>query len=74
MAQTLVIDIQPRAQSALAASPIYDLRNLAVKQQEDTLLISGVVSSFYHKQLAQEVIWVACDGCDFELINLIQVL
>ncbi len=71
MPVTLVEDLQPRAQAALANSPFYELRNLCVEQHLDALLISGCVSSYYHKQLAQEVIRSVC--VDTEVINLIRV-
>jgi len=64
-------DIQPRAQAALAASPIHDLRSLRVDKQEGALRIMGTVSSFYHKQLAQEVVRSVCHGT--EVVNSIQV-
>jgi osmotically-inducible protein OsmY len=66
-------DIQPRAQTALANCPIYELRDLHVEQQNGALLISGVVSSFYHKQLAQEVVRSVCKDPEVELVNLIRV-
>ena len=50
------VDVEDRAQTALADSPIYALRELQVECEGDSLLISGRVSSFYHKQLAQEVV------------------
>jgi hypothetical protein len=68
--------VQPRAQQALASSPIYELRDLQVEQHQGNLLISGVVSSFYYKQLAQEVVRAVCKECadlDVELVNSIQV-
>jgi hypothetical protein len=65
--------VQPRAQSALAGSPIYELRDLRVEQQGEALLICGVVSSFYHKQLAQEVVRAVCQDVEVELVNSIQV-
>ena len=71
MAVGLIEDIQPRAQAALAASPVYELRELQVQPRETALLISGTVSSFYHKQLAQEVVRAVCKG--IEVINSIQV-
>jgi hypothetical protein len=49
-------EVWPRAQSALAASPVFDLRDVQVEQHETGLVLSGHVSSFYHKQLAQEVV------------------
>jgi hypothetical protein len=64
-------DVQARAQQALADSPVYALRELSVEQEGDTLQIRGMVSSFYHKQLAQEVIRHAVEGV--ELINSITV-
>jgi uncharacterized NAD-dependent epimerase/dehydratase family protein len=72
MAEALAKDIQPRAQRALTASPIYALRELRVEQTGDILLISGLVSSFYHKQLAQEVVRAVAEG--IEVVNSIHVL
>lgn len=45
-----------KAQTALDASPIYELRALHIEQTADGLVISGRVSCFYHKQLAQETV------------------
>ena len=64
-------DVQARAQQVLAASPVYALRELDVEQDGDTLQIRGTVSSFYHKQLAQEVIRRAVEGV--EVVNSICV-
>ena len=64
--------VQPRAQTALANSPIHELRELRVEQQDGVLLICGVVSSFYHKQLAQEVVRAVCREID--LVNSVRVL
>ncbi|KKK98209.1 hypothetical protein LCGC14_2645030 [marine sediment metagenome] len=71
MTTSSINDVQPRAQSALDSSPIYDLHDLHVDRQGKTLLISGSVSSFYHKQLAQEAVRSVCDG--IEVINSIRV-
>ncbi len=71
MTTTSIGNVQPRAQTALANSPIYDLRSLQVDHRGDTLLISGSVSSFYHKQLAQEVVRSVCKG--IEVVNSIRV-
>lgn len=49
-------ELSERAQSALRNSPLYDLRDLIVEVVEDRLLIRGSVSSYYHKQLAQELL------------------
>ena len=64
-------DVQARAQQALADSPVFALRELQVEHQGEVLLISGLVSSFYHKQLAQEVIRHAVEGV--EVVNSIRV-
>ncbi len=52
-------------------SPFYALRELQVQREGDALLISGRVSSFYHKQLAQEVVRHAAEGV--EVVNSIEV-
>jgi hypothetical protein len=64
-------DVQQRAQKALAASPVFALRELQVDRDGEALLIRGLVTSFYHKQLAQEVVRHAAEGV--EVINSIQV-
>ena len=71
MAATTAESVQPRAQAALSNSPFYELRELRVEQRNDALLISGCVSSFYHKQLAQEVVRSVCAG--IEVVNSIRV-
>jgi osmotically-inducible protein OsmY len=64
-------DLRIRAQDALVNSPVYELREIHVEHRDGSLYISGKVSSFYHKQLAQEVVRAVCTG--IELINAIQV-
>jgi hypothetical protein len=64
-------DVQARAQQALSSSPVYALRELQVEQDGDTILLRGSVTSFYHKQLAQEVIRHAVEGV--EVVNSIRV-
>lgn len=71
MATVSISDIHLRAQAALANSPFYELRDLQVQESEQSLLVSGAVSSFYHKQLAQEVVRSVCKG--IEIINAIRV-
>ena len=65
--------LQPRAQTALRRSPVCELRDLRVEKRDGALVISGVVSSFYHKQLAQELVRAICKDCEVELVNLIRV-
>ena len=71
MTATAMEDLQPRAQAALVNSPFYELRRIAGPERGRTLLISGCVTSFYHKQLAQEVVRSVCS--DTEVINTIRV-
>ena len=76
MPEASIHDVRPRAQTALASSPIFELRDLRVDQENAALLISGSVSSFYHKQLAQEVVRAVCRECknfEIEVINSIRV-
>jgi len=64
-------EVQPRAQLALRTSPFYELRELQVEPARDSLLISGSVSSFYYKQLAQEVVRSVC--AEIDVVNSIRV-
>jgi osmotically-inducible protein OsmY len=64
-------DVENRAKSALASSPIYILRELHVEIFDDCLLLSGRVDSFYHKQLAQEVVRAVAGG--MKVINDVDV-
>ncbi len=73
MADATVASLHCRAQTALSTSPIYELRDLRVEQHNGSLLISGSVSSFYHKQLAQEVVRAVCSHAHVEVMNQIEV-
>ncbi len=70
-------DVQVHAQQALSDSPIHALRFLRVAHENETLRISGTLSSFYHKQLAQEVVKHAVQACEgagpVEVVNAIHV-
>lgn len=48
--------IQADVKSAMQQSPVAGLRDLQVEQKGESILISGRVSSYYQKQLAQEVV------------------
>jgi hypothetical protein len=61
-----------RAKSALAQSRIYDLRRLVVIQDDGAIVLRGRVSSFYHKQLAQEIVRSAAEGV--EVVNALRVV
>lgn len=59
------------AQQALATNGVYALRDLTVEPYDNGLLISGAVSSFYLKQLAQEVVRAVAGTVD--VVNSVRV-
>lgn len=71
MSDVSVVDVFDRAQKALTSSPISALRGLQVDRVGDALVISGCVSTFYHKQLAQEAVRAVAQGVD--VVNSIEV-
>ncbi|HZL87369.1 MAG TPA: BON domain-containing protein [Pirellulaceae bacterium] len=72
MAETLLADAVEQARSALAQSRIYVLRQLQVFPEGDAIVLQGDVDSFYHKQLAQELVRMAVVRT--EVINDISVV
>jgi len=76
MSHPPVHDVAPHVQTVLCSSPISELRDLRIEQKDGLLLILGAVSSFYHKQLAQEAVRAICQECqrrDLEVVNRICV-
>jgi len=71
MVKALITDVRRRAQSALSESPIYVLRDVQVDRDGEVLVLSGRVDTFYHKQLAQEV--VRGIAKDADVVNTIHV-
>src|SRR5688572_28745370 len=71
MAHSLLTDLALRAKAVLARSRIFDLRALEVDQEEYCVVLRGSVDSYYHKQLAQELLKTSIDGV--EVINEIHV-
>jgi|GEM_PF-775523 len=61
-----------RARAALSSSNIYVLRKLQVERDGEALVMRGRVDSYYHKQLAQELVKAAVDG--MEVVNALQVV
>jgi hypothetical protein len=62
-----------KARAALANSSIYVLRKLQIdRDEDDALVMRGRVDSYYHKQLAQELVKAATDGT--KVINALQVV
>ena len=60
-----------RAQTALRQSKIREIRKLAVEQVGEVIALHGHASSFYFKQLAQEIVRKELEGQ--EVLNHIQV-
>ena len=72
MAETLLTGVLEQARRALARSRIYVLRRLDVSAEGDAIVLQGRVDSYYHKQLAQELVRMAVDGT--EVVNEISVV
>jgi hypothetical protein len=70
--QRALSEVLPLAQTALSESPIFDLRDLTVEEGEEALVLRGRVSSYYHKQMAQEVVR-AVAGREIDVVNSIAV-
>ncbi len=71
MTEITVETVETQARKALYTSGIHDLSKLTIEQQAGQLLISGSVSRFYYKQLAQELVLGSCR--EVGLINSIDV-
>ncbi|MFO0847513.1 MAG: BON domain-containing protein [Gemmataceae bacterium] len=53
---TAVLTAPPTPEAVLSASPMPELRRLAVESTEESVILSGRVSSYYMKQMAQECV------------------
>ena len=60
-----------RARAVLVKSFIHDLRDLQVDECDGCLVLSGSVSQFYYKQVAQELVLRACE--EVAVINSVRV-
>lgn len=61
----------PCPAEVLAASAMPELRRLAVETSDEVVILSGRVSSFYLKQMAQESVKPAVAGR--KLVNRVEV-
>lgn len=52
----LLIDPPARAATLLRDNPVNDLRHLEVLESDDEIIICGIVSTYYLKQMAQEAV------------------
>lgn len=71
MTQSLLTDAATQAKAVLRGSRIFDLRTLHVAQESECVVLRGSVDSFYHKQLAQEMVKTSLEG--MEVVNEIRV-
>lgn len=61
MASTL-LESPARAAALLRDNPVNDLRRLDVIESETEIVITGIVTSYYLKQMAQETVRPALHG------------
>jgi hypothetical protein len=66
------VSVQSPAVLALQQSPIPALRKLKIEETEQGIVITGSVSSYYLKQLAQETIMPVLERR--ELVNRVEVV
>ena len=71
MIHTKPQDVALQARAMLAKSSIRELRQIRVDENDDSLELSGIVRSFYYKQLAQETVRTVAQGR--QLINRVEV-
>ncbi len=64
-------DALKQAKKMLSASPLASVRALEVCREGDGFALRGAVSSYYHKQLAQETVRSATRG--LQVVNRVQV-
>ncbi len=64
-------DLAAKARLALLRSPVFPLRQLEVSQDGNRLVITGKVQTFYHKQIAQEVVRSVAKG--LRVVNSVRV-
>jgi osmotically-inducible protein OsmY len=70
MAQQL-IDVVAHSKEVLRRSALADIRTLEVESDGDRLVLKGIVGSYFHKQLAQELVRNVVG--DHEIANAISV-
>jgi hypothetical protein len=63
--------LQSKAFQALRQSPHPAVRRLAVEETEDAVVLTGRVSSYYLKQIAQETVMPVREGK--KLLNRVRV-
>ncbi|HKI38430.1 MAG TPA: BON domain-containing protein [Gemmataceae bacterium] len=64
--------VESRALAVLRQNPIPALRQLAIEETDEKVVIQGSVTSYYLKQLAQEALMPVLDGR--ALVNRVAVV
>jgi len=67
------IEIEDAARTALATSPYRHIRDLRVQVTDQGIFLDGAVASYYHKQLAQELLRELALSVDLRVVNRIVV-
>ena len=57
-----LLELPARAASLLRECPVNDLRRLEVSETDSEIVVSGIVTSYYLKQMAQETLRPALAG------------
>lgn len=60
MSTSLLASVRP--ETILSSSPMPELRRIVVEEHEDRIILTGRVSSFYLKQMAQESLRAVTSG------------
>ncbi|GAB4138110.1 hypothetical protein JCM17478_33230 [Thermopirellula anaerolimosa] len=71
--QEFAPDTVMRLRRALAESPVYELRDVTASIEDGKVVLCGTVSSFYHKQLAQEAVRAIAGPGAYDIDNRITV-
>ena len=66
-------ELESNARSVLILCPVPELRQLKVEREEISMFRLGSLSTWYHKQLAQETLRRVC-GDQVRIKNLTQVI
>jgi hypothetical protein len=64
-------DVLAKAQRALSESSVYAVRDLKIRSDGNALVLTGELSSFYHMQVAQEIVRQHAEG--MEVVNSVRV-
>ncbi len=67
------LDTAERLRRSLGESPIYELREVTAAIEDGRVVLRGSVSSFYHKQLAQEAVRSIVGSHRYEIVNRVTV-